>query len=109
MTAASLAQPAILRRPRRPSSRASPAASFNHLVGAGKQRGRDSEAKLLCCLHVDYEFELRDLPDWQVFWLFAVQHPANILTDLSVSLRIIGSIAHQPTGRSEVSNWTCRG
>jgi len=30
---------------------------LDHLVGAGKQRGRDGEAEGLGCLHVDYEID----------------------------------------------------
>jgi hypothetical protein len=39
---------------------------LDHLVDAGKQRGRHGEAKRFGCLHIDHALEFRDLRHWQV-------------------------------------------
>ena len=38
--------------------------SFDHLVGAAKERGRESEAERLRSLEIDDEFDLRRPLDW---------------------------------------------
>jgi len=43
-----------------------PGASFDDLVGAGENGGRDRQAERLRCLEVDHQFELGWLLDWEV-------------------------------------------
>jgi hypothetical protein len=58
--------------------------SFNHLVGAGKNHGRDCQAKGLGSLEVDDELKLGWLHDRQVGRLFAVEDTAGIDTSLTM-------------------------
>jgi hypothetical protein len=41
-------------------------ASFNHLVGAGEQDGRDGEAECSCRLEVNHKLKFRRLLDRQI-------------------------------------------
>src|SRR5215813_12599464 len=52
----------------------SPAASFDHLVRAGQPGGLDGDTSHLCCLHVDPEFEVRPLINWQIVWFCSVEN-----------------------------------
>ena len=50
---------------------------FDHLVGAGEQRGRQREAERRCCLEIDDKRELGGLLDQQVGGLLALKNPAS--------------------------------
>src|SRR6516165_5406795 len=63
------------------------AASFDHLVGAGKKRRRDFDAQTLGGLQIDDQFEFRRQRDWQVGWLLALENPAGVDTNLSIGSR----------------------
>jgi hypothetical protein len=54
--------------------------SFDHLVGAGKQRFRHSEPERLGCLEIDYQLEPSDLP---------VQAPTKYTSDAGLKLCIV--------------------
>src|SRR4029077_5795503 len=50
---------------------------FDHLIGAGEQRG-NGEAERLGCLEVDGEVELGRLDDRQIGWLLALENATDI-------------------------------
>src|SRR6516165_1268811 len=79
------------------------AASFDHLVGAGKKRRRDFDAQTLGGLQIDDQFEFRRQRDWQVGWLLALENPAGVDTNLSIGLREAPTVAHQAAGRDELT------
>ena len=51
---------------------------FDHLIGAGKQRGRHGEVERFGGLEVDCQLEFRGYFDWQLTWLFAAQYSIDI-------------------------------
>src|SRR5438552_4274075 len=52
--------------------------SFDHLVGAGEQRGWHGEAEGLGSLEIDHKFEFDRLHDRKVGWLRTVENPASV-------------------------------
>ena len=59
-----------------------PAGSFDHLVGAGKQRRRDVEAERLGGVEVDEQLDFRGLLDRQVRRLLALEDLSGVNSDL---------------------------
>ena len=53
---------------------------FDHLVGAGKQGGRNGESERLCGLYIDDELEAGRLLDWQVAGLLAFEDAVDVGT-----------------------------
>src|SRR5437016_4783360 len=51
---------------------------FDHLIGAGKQRGRHGEVERFGGLEIDCQLEFRGYFDWQLTWLFAAQYSIDI-------------------------------
>src|SRR6516164_1937028 len=58
-------------------------ASFDHLVGAGKQRRWHHEAEHLRSLRIDDQLELVLFENWQLRRLGALKDAANIATGLA--------------------------
>src|SRR5262249_1361447 len=76
---------------------------FDHLVGAGEQRGWHLEAERLGGIEIDHELELGQLDDRQVGRLLALGNPARLISCLTIGISKAGSITHQAAGRGEVA------
>jgi hypothetical protein len=61
-----------------------PVPSFDHLVGAGKQRVRHRQAERLRGLEVDHQLEPRGLYHGQICGLRAVENPAGVGANLPI-------------------------
>jgi len=68
---------------------------FDHLVGAGEQRRRHSEAEYPCRRVIDDKLELGGLHDRQVRRFRTLEDATGIDTDLTIRIRQAGSVAHQ--------------
>src|SRR5262249_50884267 len=97
--------------------------SFDHLVGAGKQRRWDFEAERLCRLAVDDQIEFAGLHHRQVGGLGALQDAGGIRANLTVHVFKARSVGHQSPDFGEcttcvarwnrmahcmIANWTLR-
>src|SRR5262249_52689293 len=71
--------------------------SLNHLVGSGEQRRRHGEAEHPRRLVIDDQFELARLLNRQVRGFGALEDTTGVGTGLTIGIRNIGCIAHQPT------------
>src|SRR5712672_1958701 len=77
--------------------------SFDHLVGAGEQRGWHSEAEGLGGRQIDHELELGRLLDRQIGRLGALENFSGVLASLAICSANVGSVAHQTTGCDELT------
>src|SRR5262249_21190401 len=75
--------------------------SFNHLIDAGEQRGRQFETERLGGRKIDDEIELRGLLDRDVARLRAAQDLVDIIGGASILVRDAWSIGHQ-TSRFDI-------
>ena len=64
---------------------------FDHLVGAGKQRGRHGEVERLGGFEVDRQVERCGLLHWQVGWLHPSEDFVHVDRGASVQFRRIGA------------------
>jgi len=72
--------------------------SFDHFVGATKQRQRNRQAERLRGPEIDHELELRRLMYREVGGLFAPENACGQQTSLPVGIEKVGSVACQATG-----------
>src|SRR5205814_2242935 len=79
---------------------------LDHL--AGEQRRWNDQAKDLCRLQIDDEFNLRRLLNREVPRLLTLQDPSGVNSGLTVSIGIARSIAHQATTVGELSQFGYR-
>jgi hypothetical protein len=72
--------------------------SFDHLVGACEERRRDFDAERLGGLKIDHQIELDRQLDRQIGGLSPLENLTRIDAGLTINIRNIGSVTHQPTG-----------
>src|SRR6476659_3947973 len=90
-------------------ARPAPTDSFDHLVGAGKQRRWDFEAQRPRGLEVDDQLELSWLHDRQIAGLLAPEYPIDIRRCVSEQIRDIHAIGSQATLGEHKPEWIDRG
>src|SRR3954462_12740852 len=82
--------------------------SFDHLVGAREQRGRNFKAEYPRGLSIDDHLERRRLNDRQVRGFGALEDAAGICAGLTISIRNVASVGHQPAGFGKFTRRICR-
>src|ERR1041385_663580 len=80
------------------------AASFNHLVGTGKQGGRHREPHRLCGVQIEKQLSFRRLLDRQLRRLFSFEYPSGVDARLSVCISETTSVGHQAPIDNELAN-----
>jgi hypothetical protein len=85
------------------------ASSFDHLVGAPKQRDRESEAERPGGLEVDKQLNFRGLLHREVRRFGARKNQAGMDTALMPPISNTTSVAHEAAGRSEFAKLVDRG
>src|SRR5262245_36549550 len=76
------------------SRRLMAARSFDHLVGAQEQAGRDFYSAPPCGLEVDDKLELGRQYDWQVAGVFALKDACGINARLAIGFLDRAAVAH---------------
>ena len=72
-------------------------ALFDHLVGAGEQRGRYFQLNLFCRLLVQDEFEMSGLLHGKILRSFTPQDANHVGCTAMVHVNELGSVANQST------------
>src|SRR4051795_4744422 len=72
--------------------------SFDHVVGAGEERGRDNEVQRLRSLKINHQLQLGWELHWQIPWRNAMQDFVDKVGSAPKARAKIDSIANQPTG-----------
>src|SRR5215475_1487760 len=76
---------------------------FDYLVGAILHRLRYGDAKRLRGLEVDHKLDFHRLLHRQIGGLLPLENPAGIDADLTDRLRKASAVAHEATGRGELT------
>src|SRR5215472_5951875 len=79
-------------------------ASFDHLVGAGDERGWYGEAKHLGGSEVDYHFELGRLLNWKIGRLGALENLVDIVSSTPRQVSEIRPVGDEATSCHKFSN-----
>jgi hypothetical protein len=79
----------------RSDSEAALAASFDHLVGAGEQRGRYREPESVRGLQIDHQIEPRGLYNGKVCRRCSFEYPAGIEARLAIGFLDVAAIEDQ--------------
>src|SRR5215472_8970725 len=77
--------------------------SFDDLVGAGEQQGRNGQAERFGRFEIDNQLELGRLLDRQIGGLLAFQNPSGVNAELTKNNSQARSIADQAAGSSELA------
>src|SRR5438552_8297795 len=77
--------------------------SFDHLVGAGEQRGRHREAERLRRDQIDDKFKPRRLLDWYIAGLRPAQNFIHVICRAPEPFRVTWSIGHETPAADKVA------
>src|SRR5947209_6404068 len=77
--------------------------SLENLVGAAGQRQRNGDAERTGGLQVDVHLDFGRLLHRQIGGLITFKNSPGIDSDEAMSVRNVGSVAHQTSGRSELA------
>src|SRR5262245_45287342 len=77
--------------------------SLDHLVSARKQCWRDGEAERFRRPEVEEELDFCGLHYGQFARSFPLEHSSDMDASQAIGVREVGSVAHQASGRSELS------
>src|SRR5271169_3754838 len=80
-----------------------PGVSLDHLVGAGKDRWRHSEAEFAGGFEIDDQLEGSRLLDWQIGRLGAFEDLSGVYAELAPYVGETSSIAHQAAKLDELA------
>src|SRR5215813_8269790 len=77
--------------------------SFDHLLGAGDQHRRHSQAELPGSFEVDEEVKPSRLLDWQVGGLGPPENPSGVDAGLAIGIRQASAVTHETARLREVN------
>src|SRR5262245_303513 len=79
------------------------ARSFDHLVGAGEQRGRHREAERLRGDQIDDKLKLRRLLDWYIAGFCPAKNFIHVIRRASEPFRVTWSVRHEAAAADKVA------
>src|SRR5262245_23293685 len=78
-------------------------ASLKNFVGTARQRQRNGNVERTGSLQVDVHLDFGRLLYRQIGGLFTLKNSPSIDSDEAMSVRNVGAVAHQTSGRSELA------
>src|SRR5262249_49906797 len=82
--------------------------SFDHLVGASEDRGRDRQAECLGGLEIDDQLECGPLLDWQIRGMGTFENLAGVNARLASGASEARPIGNQAADRRDFTPWVDR-